>query len=68
MEHLCALRFESLPRIEISRILDDYIFFVKCFVMKVIRSIYMRFTYIPIFTDAKFLSPQHYYEEMDDRG
>ena len=41
--------------------------FRKMFVIKGIVSLYMRFTDLPIFNDANFLSILHYYEEINDR-
>ena len=67
MIHLHPLRFESLPKMQNSRTLDDCILLGKCFVIKVIESLDRRFTDLPIFNAAKFFSPRHYYEEVNDR-
>lgn len=67
MVHVQPLRFESCPNSHVSGALDDCILLGKSFVMKVIDSLNMRFTDLPIFNATKFFSPRHYYEEMDDR-
>jgi hypothetical protein len=39
----------------------------KCFVVKVIESLDRRFIDLHVFNVAKFFTPQHYYEEVNDR-